>query len=425
MKNHWLVLTFLSILSGVFLLGVFILGLWVTYGLWFGYLALGFSLLLFALIVRWLWKKVSASLRKFFIILPINICLLLIFWAMIPLPQYDFSWDRENTMYEFWEVSEGRQVTVGRLSPPKEINHRNLTIVFVHGGPGAYVRGIDIDFLANFAKDGFDVLFYDQVGAGRSSMVDMFEYSHQGNVEDLKHVLEKIEGPVILFGQSYGTGLITSFMADYGDLFDVRQLIFSEPSPLPGVDLDSEEHYFVTKTTKAPSPEEPSLFEVIRSPRMILAMLLPADNGFVPQVEIQRSIGPELQNKIMRTSYCSDQAEEVLPFEHLPVNMLAMMQIRESFSKANRPDLRALEVPVLLLLGECSYIPRGFAMEYFEHFSITRSHWIAGVGHVLWTSKKGSNLTHDAIISFLEEKESPFPNQPTYQTRMEFIEQGL
>jgi hypothetical protein len=63
-------------------------------------------------------------------------------------------------------------------------------------------------------------------------------------------------------------------------------------------------------------------------------------------------------------------------------------------------------------------------MDYFDVVSIERSHVIPGVGHVLWGNEEGERLTHSAIMRFLDDEEMPLPNEPDYDSRIAFIEQG-
>jgi len=418
-------LTLLYFLTGALLFALLTGLLWITNGYLHGYPAFGITLAAgvgLALIVA---RRELSLIGKMLRIAPVMIAFLFAAWSMVPLKQFDFPIDPDDPRFEMWDLEGDRTVSVSQHLPPENTEPREETILFIHGGPGAYVRDFDRDFISGFSDEGFRVVIYDQVGAGRSPTVDLSEYSHQGNVDDLMEVIKKVDTPVILFGQSYGAALATSFMADYGELFDVRQIIFTEPGPLPGADIDSDHPHFKKKTTKAENVDGLEFHEVIRSPRLLLSMILPSDNRFVGQKEVLYSFGPDLQKKAVSNSYCREHEDQLLEFEHLPVNLLATMIIRETFMEAEKPDLRELGIPVLLLLGECSYVPRGFAMEYFEHYSISRSHLIRNVGHILWTTPEGRSTSHKAIMSFIDEDELPLENKPTYETRIQFIEEGL
>ena len=413
------------LLSGVILALIFVGLLFLTNGFAGGYLSLAITLLAVFFFLRWIYKRQESIGLKVLKSLPAGLALILIIWSMIPLPRHEFRDTDGDPGFEMWNLNEDRSVSVNIHNPPDDAELREETIVFVHGGPGAYNRDFDRHFLASFSDEGYRVLMYDQAGAGRSPLLPITEYSHMGNVDDLRAILQKLDSPVILFGQSYGSGVITSFMDAYGNDFDVRKLILSEPSPLPGVDLNTDHPHFTDKTTKAESADGLEFSDVVSNPRVLLAALLPAGHSFVSQEEMIGYIGPELQVQVVSNSYCMEDAERMLPFEPLPVNILATLHIRNDFTEAHRPDLRELPQPVLLLLGACSYVPRGFAMEYFEHYTITRSHWIENAGHILWTTPENSAKTYAAIMSFLNDTEPPLPNRPDYDTRIRFIEDGF
>ncbi len=412
------------LLSGVLLILLFVGLLFLTNGLAGGYLSLVLTFAAAFVFIRWIYRRQSGTGMKLLKSVPAVLALLIILWAMKPLPQHEFRNTYTDPGFEFWELPGERTVSVDIHTPLEETELREETIVFVHGGPGAYNRDFDREFLRTFTKEGYRVLLYDQAGAGRSPLLPVREYSHSGNVNDLKAILEKLDTPVILFGQSYGAGVITSFLDDYGNDFDIRKIILSEPSPIPGAEVESDHHHFSDKTTKAENADGLDFRDVLTNPRIVLAALLPAGNSFVLQEELIGFTRPELQVKVVANSYCREDEDRMQPFEPLPVNMMATIQIYKDFIELDRPDLSKLSQPVLFLLGACSYVPRGFAMEYYEYYSISRSQWIENAGHVLWATPESSEITYAAIMSFLNQTEPPLPDWPDYETRIQFIEDG-
>ena len=203
----------------------------------------------------------------------------------------------------------------------------------------------------------------------------------------------------------------------------MRKLILTEPGPLPGAYPQSGP-YYDEKTTSAENFDDPGFFEAVSSPRFLFGMILPVGNKFISQQEMMNSIHPELQEKIVATSFCKENDEAIPEFKKLRVNPLASRSIRTSFMAEETPNLNDIDIPVLMIIGECSYFPRGYVMDYFDTFSINRSHWIPGVGHILWGTENGWQLTREAMLSFLNDTEMPLPNEPDYDSRFEFIEQG-
>lgn len=412
---------FLYLLSGLLVPLLFAGGLFLSKGVGSGLPVVALVLILSCFWFWFLYRTAATTGGAAVRAIPAAVGLAVVFWAMVPLPQYDFSPEQTDQRFVFWDLGNGRIAAVARFFPPDGVQPRGETIVFVHGGPGAYLRDFDIDFVKGFTAEGFDVLVYDQVGAGRSPIVDIGSYSHQGNVSDLRQILERTGGPLVLVGQSYGAGLAASYLGVYGSEPDIRHIILTEPGPLPGADFSASDE----KTTKAENAEGLSVLDLLRTPRTMLFFLLPAGNQFVPQEEIRHFFNPEMQRAAVAPSYCAQHADQLLPFEHYPVNMHAMRIIRNTFLEEDTPDLTGLNIPVLLLLGECSYIPRHYALDYFDSFSITRSHLIREAGHVLWATGRGAELTRQSILSFINGTEAVLPDKPTRDTRSAFLEAGL
>ena len=98
-------------------------------------------------------------------------------------------------------------------------------------------------FFNQFTSLGYDTYLYDQVGSGRSDFIPAQQYSHQRNIDDLAAVLEKIPNDkVIMVGQSYGSTLLASALADPRISPRVAKAVFAEPGGLP-LDLEQSEKY--------------------------------------------------------------------------------------------------------------------------------------------------------------------------------------
>ena len=97
------------------------------------------------------------------------------------------------------------------------------TVVVLHGGPGA-----THDYLAPFAdlaRYGARVVFYDQLGCGRSSLArSLREYTGERDVEDLEELRTKLHlGRFHLIGSSYGGLLAIAYTLAHPEA--VRSLV--------------------------------------------------------------------------------------------------------------------------------------------------------------------------------------------------------
>lgn len=63
-------------------------------------------------------------------------------------------------------------------------------------------------------------------------------------------------------------------------------------------------------------------------------------------------------------------------------------------------------------------------MEYFGVYKTARAHLIPGVGHIIWGNVRGQELTHDAIVRFVDGAPGLLPNEPTKGTAHLFVENG-
>lgn len=131
-----------------------------------------------------------------------------------------------------------------------------------------------------------------------------------------------------------------------------------------------------------------------------------------------------MQRALIAGSFCKGDRQLVDAVQPTRFNMLANAALGRQVRDSATPDLRELGVPVLLLLGECSYVPRGRAMEYFDVYRIARSHLIPGVGHITRGNAAGARLTRQAIVRFLDGQPGPLPDEPTQASREAFVAAG-
>lgn len=337
--------------------------------------------------------------------------------TLVPLP--------DDASVQMWPTGTGRSVAVYRY-PADAATDRKMALVFVHGGPGAYVRDFDRAFFASFARVGFDVVLYDQFGAGRSPLGDAKEYTHEKNISDLAAVLARVNKPTVLVGQSYGATLVTSALAREDVRKRVSHVILTEPGRIPGSEFSSNA-LMSEKTTLAPdATQAPSAATAMKlmAPRALLAAFLPSGNSLASQEEIINHYTSDVQRVLVSNAFCKGDTVLLETFHATRFNLIANAGISRDARGATTPDLHSMVAPVLMLLGECSYIPRGRAMEYFGVYNIARSHAIPGVGHIVWGNAKGQELTRDAIVRFIDNVPGALPNEPTRATAHQFAVSG-
>jgi proline iminopeptidase len=125
------------------------------------------------------------------------------------------------------------------------------TVVALHGGPGA-----THDYLLPFidlAPLGYRVVFYDQIGCGRSDLArDPHEYTVDRDVADLEELRRALHlGRIHVIGSSYGGMLAIAYALAHGD--HVRSLVSA--SGLVDVPLTVREMQRLKRELPAPTRE--------------------------------------------------------------------------------------------------------------------------------------------------------------------------
>lgn len=402
----------------------FLLALWASWGVWGGYPAFMLAIVA-AFGLWWRWSRPRARAARVLHGVAMAVALVPLAYVLVPLASSTLQPLPADTTVQMWSTGVGRSVAVYHFGADPAAR-RKLALVMVHGGPGGYIRDFDRDFFATFAKAGFDVYLYDQYGAGRSALGAPSEYTHEKAIDDLAAVIARVNQPVVLVGQSYGATLVTSALARASLQNRVSFVVLTEPGKIPGAGFVSSKT-MTDKSTAAPDATQiptPAIASKLAAPRALIAAFLPAGQHFVSQEEIINHYTPDVQRALVSNSFCKGRNPLLEAYRPLRFNLLANAGISRGARAASTPDLQQIKAPVMLLLGECSYIPRGRAMEYFGVYNIARSHLIKGVGHVTWGSETGQRRTREAIIRFVDNLPGDLPNEPTKASATAFAEAG-
>lgn len=315
-------------------------------------------------------------------------------------------------------------------------------LLFLHGGPGGSVSHSDVTFFNQFTSLGYDTYLYDQVGSGRSDFIPAQQYSHQRNIDDLAAVLEKIPNDkVIMVGQSYGSTLLASALADPRISPRVAKAVFAEPGGLP-LDLEQSEKYLndhipqavkdnPIKQSVGEKQQESNMSLLVR-PRILLGFfLMPTANNFITQEEATNLMGTKELNMHSQSSVCPDDRDSLPPItekDGLRMNLKANVQVNNY--KNYNFDMNAFSnnpTPGMLLIGECTYVNRRTQLAFETAYpAMERVHYFTGLGHhVLETASAGKpSRAFEAIRSFIEETPAPMPNYPREQDFKDFMSEN-
>jgi proline iminopeptidase len=118
-------------------------------------------------------------------------------------------------------------------------NQNDPMLVILHGGPGSDYRSMLN--CAEFANDGFYVVFYDQRGSGLSQRLDNFDYTPQIFVDDLNavinHYRQSANQKIFLYGHSWGAMLAGAYIDQNVD--EISGAILTEAGGLTWEDTEA------------------------------------------------------------------------------------------------------------------------------------------------------------------------------------------
>lgn len=151
-------------------------------------------------------------------------------YSMLTPDSYNSPKIKERKGTQYWNLETGSKIAYNFI--PANGEKKPYPIIFLQGGPGGFISDDDIKDIGQFAKDGYDVYLYDQIGSGHSARLDdITQYTPIRHKNDLEAIVKQIKAEkVILWGQSWGAMLATLYIADNPD--KVERCIFTAPGPI-------------------------------------------------------------------------------------------------------------------------------------------------------------------------------------------------
>lgn len=136
-----------------------------------------------------------------------------------------------NVPHETITLSKGEQIALYHFQPEKKISE--TPILFVPGGPGGPVVVSAMEFLKQFAAQGFEVYAYDHYSSGNSSLntFDPSLLTIDDEVRRVHEILNRIGTPqAYVIGHSYAGVLLGRVDALYPE--QIAKLVLLDTSPL-------------------------------------------------------------------------------------------------------------------------------------------------------------------------------------------------
>lgn len=292
---------------------------------------------------------------------------------------------RESTKY--WKMSEGFKIAYTHLKSKDSI--KKSPIVYLHGGPGGYIHSSVIEAMSALTEVGHDVYLYDQRGSGLSDRLEKFsDISIKKHIKDLTEIVsEKInQEKVILIGHSFGANIIAHYSANHSDRID--KMIFSSPGELlpmriankKYVDLDSvypKPNTLKFKTAVGFVPEVD--IAAIKPKSIIAGTAMLTDVKLVSDKQMDRLLNT-LFTKVTKGMVCDTL--NIKP-EEGGAGLYAFIASNNDDVPNIREKIKTLKTPVLVIQGQCDYVPYSYAVEYAKLYPNGYYKLIEDAGHII------------------------------------------
>jgi proline iminopeptidase len=310
---------------------------------------------------------------------------------------------QERAGTEYWDLATGSRIAFFHIAANGK--RKPYPIIYLHGGPGGHVRDDLIRSLEPLSEDGYDIYFYDQVGSGMSSRLkDITEYTVDRHVRDLDAITAKLGADkVILLGQSWGAIFGTLYAASFPE--KVRGLILSCPGPIFPVRAE---------LSQVPTPDSfhlrPPFYTNAQGNRKVNNLRTKAMNFFAFSFGWKLASDEEADAfasfagyAVNRSTVC-DTAN--IPAMDAGAGYYAGIRTYRSLMEVKdyRAKLKTLDMPVLVLKGQCDNQPWGYTFEYTQVFKNYQLKVIPSAGHFLWIEQP--QRSYLAIRQFLVDIEA-------------------
>ena len=334
--------------------------------------------------------------------------LLVLFTVLVLLPERETVpalQPRASTQY--WRMSHGFKIAYTHLQGPAGVPQ--APIVFLHGGPGGFVHSSSIGVFEKLAQSGHDVYLYDQAGSGLSDRLPRYsDISFRTHLRDLNEIItEQIRAEkVILIGQSFGSILAAHFSAYHPEL--VERIIFTSPGQLQPEASDPPDSVGLSERYPTPDSLEylaPYDFvgdvnRAAMTPKAVVATTgaLLFDRKFISDEQMDRMLN-RLMSKIGRAAFC-DTGDT--PPEEGGMGLYAYIGTNNYSELPDvRDQIRQLDLAVLVIQGQCDFIPYSCAYEYVDLYRQSRFVFIEDSGHLIWWEQPEKFV--ETIMAFLSE----------------------
>lgn len=305
----------------------------------------------------------------------------------------------------YWDLPTGSRIAYRHT--PADAQAGDTPVILLHGGPGSPDADA-AEVAAAVAAGGFDVYYYHQLGAGRSSRLDGVEgYTVARHVADLEAIRVAIGAErVILVGASWGGQLAMSYVAAHPTR--IERVVVSSPNSIwaPA---------FADNARLTPGGQDDQGAVIGNHTRFLIPHVLMgivgpgAANAVVPDTQADGAFEGMVSDLDMwagcpgRTAPDGSTEDAAGGGFGFWVNAVTTRDSRTVDDP--RPALRQADVPLLVLRAECDYLAWEVTREYRDVIPGALLVPINDAGHVVWDDQP--DLYAALVTGFLREEELP------------------
>lgn len=302
-----------------------------------------------------------------------------VFWPR----HYNVQSRKRDINTSFWKLTTGSTIGYTYLSPTA-IKTKAYPIIYLHGGPGGAISTQVIDDLKPLCNLGFKLYFYDQVGSGASNRLsDISEYTVQRQLDDLHEIISKINSvKVILIGQSWGSVLAAAYVAKHPERID--KIVFTSPGPIypinnAAINIPAPDSFGIRAplyTNKAANESSTNI--------RIKAITFFATH-FGKKIALDKEVDEYadfLDAKANKSALCDTSIHLIKGGSN---GFFASIMTYKSILllKDFREKIKGVNMPVLILKGQCDNQPWGATNEYLSLFPNHKFVLIPNAGHFI------------------------------------------
>ncbi len=318
---------------------------------------------------------------------------------------------------KFWTLGNGSRIAYEVAPASRALRH--APIVVLHDGPGMpalpFLHALGKRPLDFVSDEGYDVYYYDQLGAGLSARIDLANaapYTVARHVADLEAIRQALNVPtMILVGTGWGATLAASYLAEHAE--HVEKLILESPAAVWAPAWP--EQINPAARAKMTDVQASALAAGQRPPlRLVLGRMMAdfsprAAHTFIADWEADQwwTTTTEASIRLGQPNYtCHTDPGQGIP---MPSGLGFFANSYTLADAVRQPDLRPalakISTSTLILRGTCDFTDWRVSTEYLRVLSGAHYVAIPAAGHFIWLEQE--MMYAEVVRAFLRGESLP------------------